>query len=73
MASHNPFHDNGIKIFSADGYKLPDEVEDELEKLVSDTSLAENSPTGAGIGRARRIEDAIGQYAVFLKEQFPKH
>jgi phosphoglucosamine mutase len=72
-ASHNPFHDNGIKIFSADGYKLPDEVEDELEKLVSDTSLAENSPTGAGIGRARRIEDAIGQYAVFLKEQFPKH
>ena len=72
-ASHNPFHDNGIKIFSADGYKLPDEVEDELEKLVSDTSLAENSPTGAAIGRARRIEDAIGQYAVFLKEQFPKH
>ena len=72
-ASHNPFHDNGIKIFSADGYKLPDEVEDELEKLVSDTSLAENAPTGAAIGRARRIEDAIGQYAVFLKEQFPKH
>lgn len=72
-ASHNPFHDNGIKIFSADGYKLPDEVEDELEKLVGDTSLAENSPTGTGIGRARRIEDAIGQYAVFLKEQFPKH
>jgi phosphoglucosamine mutase len=72
-ASHNPFHDNGIKIFSADGYKLPDEVENELEKLVMDTSLAENAPTGAAIGRARRIEDAIGQYAVFLKEQFPKH
>ena len=72
-ASHNPFHDNGIKIFSADGYKLPDEVEDELEKLVGDTALAENAPTGSGIGRARRIEDAIGQYAVFLKEQFPKH
>ena len=72
-ASHNPFHDNGIKIFSADGYKLPDEVEDELERLVQDPNLAENAPTGDGIGTARRIEDAIGQYAVFLKEQFPKH
>jgi phosphoglucosamine mutase len=71
-ASHNPFHDNGIKIFSADGYKLPDDVEDELERLVQDPSLAENVPTGDGIGRARRIDDAIGQYAVFLKEQFPK-
>lgn len=72
-ASHNPFHDNGIKIFSADGYKLPDEVEDELEALVQDPALAENAPTGAQIGTAKRIDDAIGQYAVFLKEQFPKH
>lgn len=71
-ASHNPFHDNGIKIFSADGYKLADEVEDELERLVQDPSLAENVPTGADIGTARRIDDAIGQYSVFLKEQFPK-
>ena len=71
-ASHNPFHDNGIKIFSADGYKLADEVEDELERLVQDPALAENVPTGAGIGTARRIDDAIGQYSVFLKEQFPK-
>ena len=71
-ASHNPFHDNGIKIFSADGYKLPDDVEDELERLVQDPTLVENVPTGDGIGRARRIDDAIGQYAVFLKEQFPK-
>ncbi len=72
-ASHNPFHDNGIKIFSADGYKLPDDVEDELERLVQDPDLASEAPTGDGIGTARRIEDAIGQYAVFLKEQFPKH
>lgn len=72
-ASHNPFHDNGIKIFSADGYKLPDDVEDELEALVQDTGIVENAPTGAGIGTAKRIDDAIGQYAVFLKEQFPKH
>jgi phosphoglucosamine mutase len=72
-ASHNPFHDNGIKIFSADGYKLPDEVEDELESLVQDEKLASEAPTGAEIGTAKRIDDAIGQYAVFLKEQFPKH
>jgi phosphoglucosamine mutase len=72
-ASHNPFHDNGIKIFSADGYKLPDDVEDHLEALVQDPGLAEDAPTGQNIGRARRIDDAIGQYAVFLKEQFPKH
>jgi phosphoglucosamine mutase len=51
-ASHNPFHDNGIKIFSADGYKLPDDVEDELEALVQDASLANEAPTGAGIGTA---------------------
>ena len=72
-ASHNPYHDNGIKIFSSDGYKLPDEVEDELEALVQNDALTENIPTGEDIGTARRIEDAIGQYAVFLKEQFPKH
>ncbi len=72
-ASHNPFHDNGIKIFSSDGYKLPDDVEDELERLVQDPGLADNVPTGSGIGTAKRIEDAIGQYAVFLKEQFPKN
>ncbi|MCX6116781.1 MAG: phosphoglucosamine mutase [Proteobacteria bacterium] len=72
-ASHNPYHDNGIKIFSSDGYKLPDEVEDELESLVQDPNLADQSPTGADIGTAKRIDDAVGQYAVFLKEQFPKH
>ncbi len=71
-ASHNPFHDNGIKIFSANGYKLPDEVEDELEALVQHPSLAEDAPTGASIGTAKRIDDAIGQYAVFLKNSFLK-
>lgn len=72
-ASHNPFEDNGIKIFSADGYKLPDEVEIELEKMLERNPLVDDFPTGPDIGRARRIDDAIGQYAVFLKEQFPKH
>ncbi|MDD9950111.1 MAG: phosphoglucosamine mutase [Zetaproteobacteria bacterium] len=72
-ASHNPYEDNGIKIFSADGYKLPDQVEDELEQLVADPNLSQNLPTGKGLGTTKRIEDASGQYAVFLKEQFPKH
>jgi len=72
-ASHNPYHDNGIKIFSADGYKLPDEVENKLESMLLNEDFTGRLPTGIAIGRARRIDDAIGQYAVFLKEQFPKH
>lgn len=72
-ASHNPFEDNGIKIFSSNGYKLPDESEERLEALLESDTLAKELPTGAKIGRAKRIDDAIGQYAVFLKEQFPKH
>lgn len=72
-ASHNPYEDNGIKIFSADGYKLPDHVEDELERMIGDSTLTSQLPIGRGIGTTRRIEDAVGQYAVFLKEQFPKH
>lgn len=72
-ASHNPFHDNGIKIFASTGYKLPDKDEERLEELVDSPSLTQNLPQGIKIGRASRIEDAIGQYAVYLKEQFPKH
>ena len=71
-ASHNPYYDNGIKIFSANGYKLPDEVEEKFEQMLDDPNLSSNLPTGSGIGRAKRIDDAIGQYAVYLKEQFPK-
>lgn len=72
-ASHNPFHDNGIKIFSANGYKLPDEAEARLESLIDPEHIDAHLPTGGKIGRAKRIDDAIGQYAVYLKEQFPKH
>jgi phosphoglucosamine mutase len=72
-ASHNPFYDNGIKIFSANGYKLPDEVEEKLEAMLASDALSHGLPTGAKIGRAKRIDDAIGQYATYLKEQFPKH
>ncbi len=73
-ASHNPFDDNGIKIFSSDGYKLPDDIEDQLESMLFKQETELNDvPVGMNIGRAKRIDDAVGQYAVFLKEQFPKH
>ena len=71
-ASHNAFYDNGIKIFNHDGYKLPDAAEETLDHMVHSDSLTSDLPVAANIGTARRIEDAIGQYAVFLKEQFPK-
>ena len=72
-ASHNPYDDNGIKIFSDNGYKLPDEIENKLEDMLIGEMGADSFPVGLGIGRAKRIDDAVGQYAVFLKEQFPKH
>lgn len=73
-ASHNPYMDNGIKIFSSNGYKLPDEAESRLEGLLEDVGFLDSHvATGSKIGRSRRIEDAIGQYSVYLKEQFPKH
>lgn len=71
-ASHNAYHDNGIKIFSADGYKLPDEIEEEIENLVLNQTLDKNRPKADLVGKAFRIEDAIGRYVVFLKSVFPK-
>jgi phosphoglucosamine mutase len=72
-ASHNPYYDNGIKIFSADGYKLPDELEKEIERLVLEAGeLSRMRPTGDLVGKAKRIEDVHGRYLVFLKSLFPK-
>lgn len=71
-ASHNPFHDNGIKFFDKDGFKLPDADEEKLERLIDDPALEARLVNSAQVGRARRVDDAIGQYAVFLKERFPK-
>src|SRR5262252_11225951 len=71
-ASHNPFQDNGIKIFAADGYKLPDVVEAELESLMDGTELDEHRPHGTDLGKATKIEDARGRYVVFLKSAFPR-
>ncbi len=71
-ASHNPFEDNGIKIFSADGFKLPDELEEEIEKLVADDGILRNRPSGEGIGKATRLEDATGRYIEYIKSSIPK-
>jgi phosphoglucosamine mutase len=71
-ASHNAFHDNGIKIFSADGYKLPDELEREIERLVTTEEINKIRPTGDLVGKAFRIDDVHGRYLVFLKALFPK-
>jgi phosphoglucosamine mutase len=71
-ASHNPYQDNGIKIFSRDGYKLPDAVEDEIEDLITSGRIRDIRPTAAEIGKARRIDDAMGRYIVFCKDAFPE-
>jgi phosphoglucosamine mutase len=70
-ASHNPYQDNGIKIFSRDGYKIPDDVEAEIESLVTTGKIKHIRPTADEIGKAHRIDDAMGRYIVFCKNTFP--
>ena len=72
-ASHNPFQDNGVKVFSRDGLKLPDEMEDEIESLVVDQKIDHLRPTATAIGKAFRVDDALGRYNVFVKSAFPRH
>jgi phosphoglucosamine mutase len=72
-ASHNPYSDNGIKIFGPDGFKLPDSQEEEIEELLESTTLDEARVTGAAIGSAVKVEDARGRYVVFCKSTFPNH
>jgi len=72
-ASHNPFQDNGIKIFSADGYKLPDAQEADIEDLIFSQKMAALRPVADEIGKASRIDDASGRYIVYLKNTFPKN
>ncbi len=71
-ASHNPYEDNGIKLFSKTGYKLPDERELEIEELVFSGELEKLAVSSREIGKAYRIEDARGRYIVFLKNTFPE-
>ncbi|MDD5475932.1 MAG: phosphoglucosamine mutase [Syntrophales bacterium] len=71
-ASHNPFQDNGIKIFSSDGYKLPDEKENEIEELIFANNMGHLHPSPNRLGKVYRIDGARDRYIVFLKSTFPK-
>ncbi|MDP8222436.1 MAG: phosphoglucosamine mutase [Candidatus Lernaella stagnicola] len=71
-ASHNPFYDNGIKIFAGNGRKLSDAQEEELAKLILSGNLSEVTPVATDMGRAYRIDDARGRYIQFLKNAFPR-
>ncbi|MDR1578616.1 MAG: phosphoglucosamine mutase [Deltaproteobacteria bacterium] len=71
-ASHNPYQDNGLKIFDGQGYKLPDQIEARLEALMADARLAKDRPPAETVGRAWPIRDAVGRYVVSVKNTFPK-
>mgnify|MGYP001175158562 FL=1 len=68
-ASHNPYEDNGLKLFGADGFKLNDDIENEIQLRMSNAPILAKS---ANLGRARRMEDAIGRYSEFVKQILPK-
>ena len=70
-ASHNPYQDNGIKIFSRDGYKLSYALEDQIEDLIETGHINNIRPTAEHVGKAHRIDDAIGRYIVFCKNTLP--
>src|SRR2546429_7445969 len=71
-ASHNSYEDNGIKFFRHDGYKLDDQVEEQIEQLVFTGEIDSIRPTAGKIGRAARIDDALGRYVEFTKASFPR-
>ena len=71
-ASHNPYHDNGIKFFDREGFKLPDEIENRMAELILDKDHQWDYPASNQIGRAKRIVDAPGRYIVYLKNSFPQ-
>lgn len=70
-ASHNPYYDNGIKIFTSEGFKLPDEIEAEMESMIVANDFKDIPPDDE-VGRNKRIEDADGRYIEFAKATFPK-
>ncbi|HWL51891.1 MAG TPA: phosphoglucosamine mutase, partial [Chthoniobacteraceae bacterium] len=71
-ASHNPYEDNGIKFFRHDGYKLDDSIEEQIEHLVFSGEIETIRPTADNIGRATRIDDALGRYIEYAKSSFPR-
>ena len=70
-ASHNPFHDNGIKLFGPDGYKLSDETEEQIESMI-ESDMVSDLAESAYLGRAKRLDYAEGRYIEFVKNTFPK-
>ena len=70
-ASHNPYHDNGIKLFGPDGYKLSDKVEREIEARVARGAGGQLAPS-ENLGQAQRLDDASGRYIEFVKSSFPR-
>ena len=71
-ASHNPYADNGIKLFGPDGYKLSDQAEQAIEVRLGQRTSGDLAPP-AELGRARRLDDALGRYIEFVKNTFPRH
>jgi phosphoglucosamine mutase len=71
-ASHNPYQDNGLKVFSGRGFKLSDAQEDAIEELMLGGDLPSMVPAPHDMGRAYRLDDATGRYIVFLKNTFPR-
>lgn len=71
-ASHNPYEDNGIKFFRHDGYKLDDTIEARIESLVFTGEIESIRPTAGKVGRAARIDDALGRYVEYAKQSFPR-
>ena len=71
-ASHNPYQDNGIKFFRHDGYKLDDQIEEKIEQFVFTGEIDSIRPTANKVGRATRIDDALGRYVEFAKASFPR-
>ncbi len=71
-ASHNPYDDNGIKFFRADGYKLDDGVEGHIEQLAFSGAIEHVRPVASEVGKALRVDDAVGRYIEYAKASFPK-
>lgn len=71
-ASHNPYQDNGIKLFGPDGYKLSDEIEVAIEARM-DNGYADHLAPAEGLGRAQRLENSVGRYIEYAKHTFPKN
>ncbi|MBA3722088.1 MAG: phosphoglucosamine mutase [Parachlamydiaceae bacterium] len=71
-ASHNPYYDNGIKFFDAQGFKLPDEWETEMERIIKQSDYQDSLPKDNDIGKNTKIIDADGRYIEFVKATFPR-